>query len=130
MWIKWTQPRMLGIPAGKDKILNIMPGYQFVDDKSWKLARTCVERKIQKKMILEIEPQVQTGIKGAGGKDMPDSVVGTDFKDLKADLQEAIVSECYSIPCLTLLKQQAPESLRILINNQIEEMTKRPAKRN
>lgn len=126
MWIKWTEKRMLSIPAGKDKLLTIMPGVQYVEDRYWKLARPCVERKINKKLLVEIKPIVQTGNKGNGGKDMPDTYIGTEFGELSAEEQEILVSECYSLSNLELMRKEGKESLRVIVNNQIDDMNKRP----
>lgn len=131
MWIKWNQPRQLSVAADDktSRIINIVPGTQFVDDADWNFARPSVADKIKRKELEEIGAKVETDRKGPGGKSMPDHYVGADFNDLPTEQQESIIDECLSFDCLENLKKTVKESVRVRVVNRIEDLKSKYGKK-
>lgn len=130
MWINWKPARLLSLAtADKDRLLKLVPGVQLVSDADWNFIRPAIADKIKRGDIVAYGESIKTDRKGEKGVSLPDLYVGTDFKDFSVEQQDELIRECLSVDCLRSLRESAPESVRILIANQIEKMTARPDKK-
>ena len=107
-----------------------MPGNNEVPDNVWKSIRPLVEDQIKSGLIVEVEAKVETKTKkDPKGKETKEVVINAkSFKDMDPEKAEAIIQDTYDIDSLKTWKKKAPESIRILISEQIEKIEKEGTK--
>jgi len=121
--IKSKKLGVLGIPAGKDLTITVLPGTDEVADEIWNLARRNVLTKIDAGEIEELykveldEKEAKKGI-----------VIGKLFGDLDAIQQDAVVKECLNVKTLNRWIDgtvSIKDSTRSTVKNQIDKMLDR-----